>query len=101
MTKERVKELAKAIYNMHGLADSRKQEKFLFNGKIFFYNMEGYTDRYNAKCYYIEIRTAIDIIYRIGFTETGLMEYIYGQRYQKYRDGHTFGEKNYPKPIKA
>lgn len=24
MTKERVKELAKAIYNMHGLADSRK-----------------------------------------------------------------------------
>ena len=39
MTKERVKELAKAIYNMHGLADSRKQEKFLFDGKIFFYNI--------------------------------------------------------------
>lgn len=101
MTKARVAEMAKAIYKMHGLANHREQEKFLFDGKIFFYNMEGYRDRYGAKCYYIKIRTAIDIIYRIGFTETGLMEYIYGERYLKYSDGYTFDEKKYPMPIKA
>lgn len=101
MTKARVEEMAKAIYKMHGLADRREQEKFFFDGKIFFYNMKGYTDRYNTKCYYIEIRTASDLIYRIGFTEIGLMEYIYGERYLKYSDGYTFDEKKYPMPIKA
>ena len=67
MTKERVKELAKAIYNMHGLAEQRKQEKFLFDGKIFFYNMEFSKNRFNKWFYSITVRITKDIIYNIWY----------------------------------
>ena len=101
MTNARVEEMAKAIYKMHGLADNSQQEKFFFDGKIFFYNMKGYIDRYNNKGYYITVRTAMNTIYQIGFTEMGLIEYIINDRFPKYSNGYPFDEKEHPMPIKA
>ena len=101
MTRERVIEMAKAICNMHGLAESREQEKFLFDGKIFFYNMEFSKNRFNKWFYSITVRITKDIIYNIWFDEMGFYAGINGQRWHKYYNGYAFDEKKHPMPIKA
>lgn len=87
MTKARVAGMAKAIYKRHGLADSREQEGFLFDGKIFFYNMKHYVingDPYKTDYYLIKVRVSRNTIYTITLYNDRVGN-IYGRRYDGYK----------------
>lgn len=47
MTTEKALEMAKMIEGMHGL-DNREEQRFFFDGKIFYYNMRYMADYYDA-----------------------------------------------------
>ena len=47
MTTAQAQEMAKRIEGMHGLAD-RTEQRFFFDGKIFYYNMRFMADYYDA-----------------------------------------------------
>ena len=40
MTIEKIKKMAKGIYNMHGLEGGRERQIFFFNGMIYYYDMQ-------------------------------------------------------------
>lgn len=87
MTIRKIKEMAKAIYKMHGLADRREQQRFLFDGKIFFYNMKHIVnngDFYKEGYYLIKVRVSRNTIYTITLYNDRVGN-IYGKRYDRYK----------------
>ena len=101
MTIEEIKKMAKGIYNMHGLAESRKQQKFFFGGKIFFYNMEHIvknSDFYKADLHIIRVRVSKNTVYWIKLYNDKVGD-ILGKRYDKH-SRIKLDDNIFPMPIK-
>lgn len=101
MTKERVIEMAKGIYNMHGLAESREQQKFFFDGKIFFYNMEHIvknSDFFKADLHIIRVRVSKNTVYCIKLYNDKVGD-IYGRKYDRH-SRIKLDDNIFPMPIK-
>lgn len=103
MTKERIEEMGKAIANMHGFAEKRKNQRFFFDGKIFYYNMKhenGADDKsgYKWNYYEVECRVSENMIYRFYYhpTATGEFElkHCFGRKYI------SINSERFPLPVK-
>ena len=74
MTKERVIEMVERIIGMHGF-DYRKEQRFFFDGKIFYYNMIpevlGWGTSNAIDVYDIQVRTDEDICWNISVAPDG------------------------------
>lgn len=101
MTKERIEEMGKAIANMHGFAEERRNQRFFFDGKIFYYNMkhensscEGYIFNY----YEVECRVSENMIYRFYYHQTATGEFelkhFFGRKYI------SINSERFPLPVK-
>lgn len=90
MTRARVEEMAKRIADMHGFAE-RENQRFFFDGKIFYYNMECLDTGF----YRIYVRTAKNMLNLMYVRQADNGDYkitVIGYKF--------FNEKKFIEPVK-